>query len=289
MFKQLNTLELPQKDANSIVYADFDEYAISDGVLHSNDRMYFLLNSKSKDNATWASEEIMIDNHLHVSGPRYAKESGLIWYMQSYATNLQEESSGGDDEDFFDIAGSVPFRGYSVIMQPLADESYIDLLPQRGSNNNNFVSFINDKNIMMNFSGRYLIFNLKGQFSGQVTFTNTKEGFRGDQIKLVEVSDSGKFFVFEGPKFLTKEEKEAKKKKKKARKENKKQDKKDKKAAGGLGMASIMSRVQDAKKKDDKEKGKDSKNQSGGKKAPVFYVFKLENKTNIQGKVKWTF
>jgi len=259
MFKQLNTLELPQKDANSLEYADFDEYTISDGVLHCNDRMYFLLNSKSKDNATWASEEIMIDNHLHVSGPRYAKESGLIWYMQSYATNL-EETSGGDDEDFFDMAGSVPFRGYSVIMQPLGDESYIDLLPQRGTNNNNFVSFINDKNILMNFSGRYLIFNLKGQFSGQVTFTNTKEGFRGDQIKLVEVSDSGKFFVFEGPRFLTKEEKEAKKIKKKARKENKKQDKKDKKAAGGLGMAGIMSRVKDAKKKDDKDKGKDGKN-----------------------------
>lgn len=81
-FKQLTVLELPERDANAIVYAEFDEYTVSDGVLHSNEKMYFLLDSKAKDNATWASEEIMIDNHLHVSGPRYAKESGLIWYMQ---------------------------------------------------------------------------------------------------------------------------------------------------------------------------------------------------------------
>ena len=88
-FKQINTLELPERDANAIVYSEFDEYTVSDGVLHSNEKMYFLLDSKAKDNATWASEEIMIDNHLHVSGPRYAKESGLIWYMQQYATNIQ--------------------------------------------------------------------------------------------------------------------------------------------------------------------------------------------------------
>jgi len=34
MWKQTNLLELAEADANEIVYADFDEYAVSDGVLH---------------------------------------------------------------------------------------------------------------------------------------------------------------------------------------------------------------------------------------------------------------
>lgn len=56
MWKQVNTLELPERDANKLVYADFDEYCVSEGVLHCNDKLYFLLESKSMDNATWASE-----------------------------------------------------------------------------------------------------------------------------------------------------------------------------------------------------------------------------------------
>jgi hypothetical protein len=53
MWKQTNLLELTENDANGIVYADFDEYAVSDGVLHQNDKLYFLLESKSMDNPTW--------------------------------------------------------------------------------------------------------------------------------------------------------------------------------------------------------------------------------------------
>ena len=127
-------------------------------------------------------------------------------------------------------------------MQPLGDLSYIDLLPQRGSNNNNFVSFINDKNIIMNFSGRYLIFNLKGSFVGQVHFTGAKEGFRGDSVKLVEVSESGKFFVFQGPRFLTKEEQAAAKAKKKAKKAKKKEEKEAKKNAE-KGKGGMMAKL----------------------------------------------
>lgn len=82
MWKQINTLELPERDMNAIVYNDFDEYCVSDGVLHTNEKLYFLLDSKAMDNPTWASQDFMIENHLHVSGPRYAKESGMIWYMQ---------------------------------------------------------------------------------------------------------------------------------------------------------------------------------------------------------------
>ena len=81
MWNLVETLELPERDKNTIVYADFDEYSISADVLHYNDKLYFLRN-KATDDPTWASEAVMVDNHLHVSGPRYAKESGLIWYMQ---------------------------------------------------------------------------------------------------------------------------------------------------------------------------------------------------------------
>ncbi len=33
----------------------------------------------------------MLDNHEHVSGPRYAKESGLIWYMQKHGSVEDDE------------------------------------------------------------------------------------------------------------------------------------------------------------------------------------------------------
>jgi len=97
MWKQTMTFDIPEKDALAIVYADYDEYTISDGVLHANEKMYFLLDSKAKDNATWASEDVMIENHLHVSGPNYAKESGLIWYMQQYASKIADTEE--DDHD----------------------------------------------------------------------------------------------------------------------------------------------------------------------------------------------
>lgn len=169
MWKQLTTLELPERDMNNIVYNDFDEYCVSDGVLHTNDKLYFLLDSKAKDNATWASQDFMIENHLHVSGPRYAKESGMIWYMQQHAALAEDDEHDHDDEvDFGGDHGHSHFKGYSVVMQPLGDLSYVDLLPQRGVNNNNFITFISEEHIMVNYSGRYLIFSLVGQFLGQV-------------------------------------------------------------------------------------------------------------------------
>ena len=43
MWKQTNILELPEKETSEIVYADFDEFAVSEGVLHTNKKLYFLL------------------------------------------------------------------------------------------------------------------------------------------------------------------------------------------------------------------------------------------------------
>ena len=73
MWKQLTTLELPEIDAYNIVYSDYDEYSISNGVLHTKEKMCFLLDSRAKDNPTYASINVMMKNHSHVSGPRYVK------------------------------------------------------------------------------------------------------------------------------------------------------------------------------------------------------------------------
>ena len=73
----------------------------------------------------------MIDNHLHISGPRYAKESGMIWYMQQHSQ--VEEGANQNENDFMmeddAFGGQSHFKGYSVVMQPLGDLSFLDLLP----------------------------------------------------------------------------------------------------------------------------------------------------------------
>ena len=47
MWKQTNTLELAEKDANELFYTDLNEFTISEKVLHTKDKFYFLLSSKS--------------------------------------------------------------------------------------------------------------------------------------------------------------------------------------------------------------------------------------------------
>jgi len=63
MWTNINTLEIPEGDAKSLVYSDFDEFCISDSVLHSNNKMYFLVNSRNKETDTWSDKDIMLDNH----------------------------------------------------------------------------------------------------------------------------------------------------------------------------------------------------------------------------------
>ena len=124
----------------------------------------------------------MLENHLHISGPRYAKESGLIWYMQKHTLSKEDEvTAEAHDELMQDdhLHGKVGhsahghiahrhFRGYSIVMQPLGDLSYMDILPQRGENHNNYITFISEHYILANFGGRFLIFDLKGHFQGPV-------------------------------------------------------------------------------------------------------------------------
>lgn len=50
------------------------------------------------------------------------------------------------------------------------------------------------------------------------------------------------------------------------------------------GLAALQGAEKALKANDKKEK-----NQSGGKKAPIFYVFKLESQTRMNGKLSYKF
>ena len=93
----------------------------------------------------------MLENHVHISGPVKANNCGMIYTMQQFSLDM-----AGDDEDnktdFFqdnqeDNDASKPFslkntmsllgpkgsekdfKGFSIVMQPLGDLSFMDLLP----------------------------------------------------------------------------------------------------------------------------------------------------------------
>ena len=72
----------------------------------------------------------MLENHLHVSGPRYAKESGLIWYMQKHTLAKEDEMTAEAHDELMQddhMHGKVGHsahgnkghhhhRGYSIVM-----------------------------------------------------------------------------------------------------------------------------------------------------------------------------
>lgn len=58
------------------------------------------------------------------------------------------------------------FKGFSIIMQPISDLSYIDLIPQLTKNHNNFSSYIDSEHILIRFSGRFLIYHHNGKYCG---------------------------------------------------------------------------------------------------------------------------
>lgn len=59
----IQTYELPKIDKEKLDQTPFDEYAVSAGVLHWNDRAIPLLASKAQDNPTWASIDVMLKNY----------------------------------------------------------------------------------------------------------------------------------------------------------------------------------------------------------------------------------
>ena len=168
-------------------------------------------------------------------------------------------------------------------MKPIADLSYIDILPTLRKNYNNFSSYIDANHILVRFSGRFLVFHNNGSFMGQVKFDNEKlePAFKQDRLKIVCISDNMKYFVFEGPVFVDKE----KKKDKKAEGEKSKAPVPD--GGAGAGLLGGLLSAKAAKEKEEEEKARKEK----AKKEKILYVFKLE--TSLSGfltkKCTWKF
>ena len=158
----------------------------------------------------------MLENHTFISGPKVARGTGMIYYLEKYE-NIEDEVDDDDKtnkeqnevENIFKMAViEKSFKGFSIVMQPLADLSYIDILPQLTKNHNNFSTYIDSDHILLRFSGRFLIFHSNGKYCGQVKFENMEPAFRQEQLKIVCVSDNVRFFVFEGPVFVDKAKKD---------------------------------------------------------------------------------
>ena len=55
------------------------------------------------------------------------------------------------------------FKGHSIILQPLGDASFLDILPQYGKNNNNFMTFLSDDRILVRYAGNFIVLDTKGR------------------------------------------------------------------------------------------------------------------------------
>ena len=172
-------------------------------------------------------------------------------------------------------------------MKPLADLSYIDILPKLRENYNNFSSYIDSNHILVRFSGRFLIFHNNGTYMGQVVFEKMEPAFKQEQLKIVCISDNMKYFVFEGPVFVDKEKKKKDKKGEEKKGEEKKEELKVPDGGAGGGLLGGLLSAKAAKEKEEEEKAKREK----AKKDKILYVFKLE--TSLSGfltkKCTWKF
>ena len=85
------------------------------------------------------------------------------------------------------------------MLKPLADLSFIDILPTSDGSHSTFSSYIDEEHILTRYSGRFFVFHHKGKFLGQVEFTNMQSNFREERLRMVCLSDNSKYFVFHGP------------------------------------------------------------------------------------------
>ena len=115
------------------------------------------------------------------------------------------------------------------MLTPPADRSFIDILPQYNKNFNNFISYIDEENIIARHAGRFFVFHNQGQYLGPVSFEKMEAEFREEKLKIVCVSDSMEYFVFEGPEFKNRRKNKETRKSKidEKRKEDKTKEKQD--------------------------------------------------------------
>ena len=70
------------------------------------------------------------------------------------------------------------FKGYSVMLKPLADLSFIDILPTNDGKKQIFSSYIDEEHILTRYSGRFFVFHNNGKYLGQVEFPNMQSNFK---------------------------------------------------------------------------------------------------------------
>ena len=110
----------------------------------------------------------------------------MIFYLEKYESlglNDDDQDGGNPEEDqvaamFNKASTAKDFKGFSVMMKPLADLSYVDFLPQLRNNYNNFSTYIDSNHILVRFSGRFLVFHSSGSYMGQVQFEKMEPAFR---------------------------------------------------------------------------------------------------------------
>ena len=80
--KMDTTLEMLPQDQLTVKYSEFDEFIMSDGLMHWDDRIIFLSEQKRKDAYTWGQSKIMAENHKFIQGPKKAKGTGMVYYLE---------------------------------------------------------------------------------------------------------------------------------------------------------------------------------------------------------------
>lgn len=77
------TLELCTKDRLEIEYADFDEFSVSKHMIHWNTKSFFMIDSKAKDNATFAACDTIPNGYTYTQGPKRCRNTGKLLYQLS--------------------------------------------------------------------------------------------------------------------------------------------------------------------------------------------------------------
>ena len=103
---------------------------MADNMVHWDDAVMLLHSQKKKDAYTFSRVEIMAKNHKFIEGPKKAKGTGMIYYLEQYDQEKDDKENYQLDQttDFKDY-GITDFKGYSIMLTPLASQSLIDFLP----------------------------------------------------------------------------------------------------------------------------------------------------------------
>ena len=84
MLTLTSTLDVPKNDKLNIKHSDFDEFCMSSELFHWDNRVMFFSETKNFDGYTFGSLHVMADNHKFIQGPKVAKGTEMIFYLEKY-------------------------------------------------------------------------------------------------------------------------------------------------------------------------------------------------------------